>query len=97
MLSQRKKYIDQALTMQPTSIETITILGKILARQGNNQEAATTIEKAIALDPKDSIKHYLLGKIYKELGRREDSNREFNESSRLKAEDAKTEREKTVK
>ena len=92
-----KKYVDQALTMQPTSIETITILGKILARQGNNQEAATTIEKAIALDPKDSIKHYLLGKIYKELGRREDSNREFNESSRLKAEDAKTEREKTVK
>ncbi len=92
-----KKYVDQALAMQPTSIETITILGKILARQGNNREAALAIEKAIAQDPKDSMKHYLLGKIYRELGRREDSNREFNEARRLKAEEAKTDRDKIIK
>ncbi len=92
-----KKFVDEALAMQVSSIEAIALLGKILASQGRNEEAAVAIEKAIANDPKDSMKHYLLGKIYKELGRREDSNREFNESRRLKAEEAKTDREKIVK
>ncbi len=92
-----KKFVDEALALQPTSIEALAIFAKILGSQGNYQAAATAIEKAIAQDPKDSMKHYLLGKFYRELGRREDSNREFNESRRLKAEETKTDREKIVK
>ena len=92
-----RKFVDLAMAMQPNSIETIMILGKVLSRQGKNEEAAIAIEKAVAQDPKDSMKRYLLGKIYRELGRREDSNREFNEARRLKSEEAKTDREKSVK
>jgi tetratricopeptide (TPR) repeat protein len=92
-----KKWVDAALVIRPDSVEGITVLGKILARQGKNEEAAAALEKAIAQDPKDSIKRYLLGKVYREMGRREDSNREFNEARRLKAEETKTDREKSGK
>ncbi len=96
-LEPARHYVDTVLAMQPNSVEVITILGKVLSRQGKNQEAADAIEKAVAQDPKDSLKHYLLGKIYRELGRREESNREFNEARRLKAEETKTDREKSEK
>ncbi|MBL8203976.1 MAG: tetratricopeptide repeat protein [Blastocatellia bacterium] len=96
-LDPAKQYVDLALAMQPNSVEVITILGKVLSRQGKNAEAAIAIEKAVAQDPKDSLKHYLLGKIYRELGRRDDSNREFNEARRLKAEETQTDRNKPAK
>lgn len=92
-----KRYADAALALQPNSTEFLTVLSKILSQQGKNEEAVTALQKAITQDPKDSAKHYLLGKIYRELGRREDANREFNETRRLKAEEAKTDREKPAK
>ena len=96
-LEAAKQYADMALALQPNSVEVLTVLSKILSQQGKNEEAAIALQKAIAQDPKDANKHYLLGKIYRELGRREDANREFNETRRLKAEEAKTEREKPIK
>lgn len=96
-LDPAKRYADEALAFQPNSVEVLTVLSKILSQQGKNEEAAVAIQKAIAQDPKDSSKHYLLGKIYREMGRREDANREFNETRRLKAEEAKSDREKTAK
>lgn len=96
-LDPAKRYADAALALQPNSTEVLTVLSKILSQQGKNEEAAGVLQKAIAQDPKDSAKHYLLGKIYRELGRREDANREFNETRRLKAEEAKTDREKPTK
>ncbi len=96
-LEPAKRYADAALALQPDSVETLIIIGKILSQQGKNEEAAAILQKAIEKDPKDSSKHYLLGKIYRELGRREDANREFNETRRLKAEEAKTDREKSIK
>lgn len=92
-----KPYADAALTLQPNSMEALTVLSKVLSRQNKNEEAASALEKAVAQDPKDAQKHYLLGKIYRELGRREDSNRAFNEARRLKAEEAKADQEKPIR
>jgi Flp pilus assembly protein TadD len=86
--------VEAALALQPDSVEVLTILSKVLSRQGKNEEAVVVLEKAVAQDSKDAQKHYLLGKLYRELGRREDSNRAFNEARRLKAEEAKNDREK---
>lgn len=69
------------LQRAPDYLEAQANLGVVLARLGKN----------------DSMKHYLLGRLYRELGRREDSKKEFNEARKLKAEEAKTDREKTTK
>ena len=51
--------------------------GTILARQKRYPEAASALQRALALDPTEPDAHYQLGHVYRAMGRTSDSQKEF--------------------
>jgi tetratricopeptide (TPR) repeat protein len=76
--------VEEALKLEPQSPEANALLGKVLFKQGKAAEAVAPLEAAVAKDPADSEKRYLLARVYQQLGRRQDAAREFAEVQRLK-------------
>jgi tetratricopeptide (TPR) repeat protein len=76
--------VGEAIKLEPQSPEANALLGKILFKQGKAAEAVAPLEAAVAKDPADSEKRYLLARVYQQLGRRQDAAREFAEVQRLK-------------
>ena len=89
--------LDLALRQEPQSPEANALLGKILVKQNKPADALAPLESAVAKDPVDPDKRYLLARVYQQLGRREDAAREFAEVQRLKAEQLKADRARTPK
>ncbi len=89
--------VNVALQLDPQSTEANALLSKILSRQGKNAEALPPLERAVAKDPTDPVKRYMLARLYRQLGRTEDANREFVEVQRLKAEQLKNDRARAPK
>lgn len=89
--------INLALQIASQSTEANALLSKILSRQGKNAEALPPLERAVAKDPTDPVKRYMLARLYRQLGRTEDANREFAEVQRLKAEQLKNDKARTPK
>ncbi|HQR36340.1 MAG TPA: tetratricopeptide repeat protein [Blastocatellia bacterium] len=89
--------VNVALQLDPQSTEANALLSKILSRQGKNAEALPPLEQAVAKDPADPVKRYMLARLYRQLGRTEEANRQFAEVQRLKAEQLKNDRARTPK
>ena len=86
-----------ALTLEPQSAEANALVGKILIRQGKRAEALVPLQKAVENAPLDPEKRYQLARLYQQLGRRQEAEREFAEVQRLKSEQLKTDRARTPK
>ncbi len=89
--------LDAGLKLEPQSAEGNSLLGKILIKQGKSAEALIPLQKAVAQDPHDPDKRYMLARVYQQLGRGEDAAREFAEVQRLKVEKLNTDRARTPK
>jgi tetratricopeptide (TPR) repeat protein len=96
-LDAARQRVDAALKLDPQSTEANALLSKILSRQGKDAEALPPLERAIAKDPSDPVKRYMLARLYRQLGRTADATREFAEVQRLKAEQLKNDRARAPK
>jgi tetratricopeptide (TPR) repeat protein len=75
--------LDQALHACPSLGDAHADRGRALAKLDRNQEAAADLEIAEKVNPDDPSVHFLLAKVYKALGRAQDSGREMQMFSRL--------------
>ena len=57
----------------------------MLSKKGDPELAAGFLEKALKMDPNNYLAHYLLGQAYKQMGRLEEANREFEQTRMLRA------------
>ena len=96
-LEEARQNLDAALKQQPQSIEANSLLSKLLSKQGKDAEALAPLERAVAKDPTDPVKRYQLARLYRQLGRKADADREFAEVQRLKEEQLKKDRARTPK
>jgi tetratricopeptide (TPR) repeat protein len=87
--------LTEALKLMPETPESNALLSKILIKQNRGAEALLPLEKAVAADPTDPTKRYSLARLYRQLGRQKDADREFAEVQRLKAEQLKKDRART--
>jgi cytochrome c-type biogenesis protein CcmH/NrfG len=60
--------LEQALTLQPASVELHVKLGFTYTRLGRADAAQRAFEGAVKLDPRKAIAHYMLGLIYEKKG-----------------------------
>jgi tetratricopeptide (TPR) repeat protein len=60
-------------------------LGVLLDREGRFEEAASQIQRAVELNPKDPAPHYRLARIYDRLGRTAEAKSERETHARLAA------------
>jgi tetratricopeptide (TPR) repeat protein len=90
------KNINLALAIDTESAEANALLGKILFKEGKAAEAVKPLESSVAKNPTDPDWRYLLGRVFLQLGRKEDATREFNESKRLRAQQVEKDRIKPL-
>lgn len=96
-LTAARKNLEAAIKLAPQSTEANALLSKILSKQGKGADALGALEKAVAADPADPVKRYQLARLYRQLGRKADADREFAEVQRLKDEQLKKDRARTPK
>ena len=96
-LTAARSHVDMSLKLDPQSAEANALLGKILVKESKDAEALPRLELAVKKDPSDPVKRYLLARVYQQLGRREDAQREFAEVQRLKQKQLEDDRARTPK
>lgn len=79
-----ERLLKQSIWLDSTSTGPYILLGKILSKKGEPDLASQALQHAISMDPNNSGAHYLLGQAYRELGRNQESSKEFAEAQRLK-------------
>jgi tetratricopeptide (TPR) repeat protein len=60
------------------------LLGKVELKKGDAQLAAGFLERGLKVDPNNVSAHYLLGQAYRQLGRGEEADRQFELSRTLR-------------
>ena len=70
-LAEAEKNVREAMNYDSRLPQSRYQLGRVLERQGKNQEAVQALKEAAALDPAYPEPHYLLGRIYQRLGQPE--------------------------
>jgi Flp pilus assembly protein TadD len=81
-------YLRQAVEAHAAPAPTDFYLGLGLSKLGQNEEAATWLERALTNSPSEFIRqsaYYELVRVYQKLGRKDDSQRALEELKKLKA------------
>ncbi len=77
-------YFDHAATVAPRDTKPLLELGKIEVQQGHLEAALEYLGRALALDPQEPAVHYHRSLVLARLGRTAESEREREESARLR-------------
>ena len=83
---QAEEALKQAIWLNQTFSGPYIVLGKVELKKGDAQLAAGFLERALKMDPNNFSAHYLLGQAYKQLGRSEEADRQFELSRTLRGE-----------
>lgn len=68
----------ETIRILPLSVDAYYNLGLLYIRHKRFEEAVEVLEKAIALDPEDTLAHFELGKAYKTIGNPKRARDQFN-------------------
>ena len=86
-----EKVLKQSIWLNESSTGPYILLGEIELKKGDPQMASQYLERALKLDPQNYYVHYFLGKAYQNLGRSEESRKQFELSRSLRVERGKEE------
>jgi predicted Zn-dependent protease len=75
--------LSQAVLLEPNASGPYILLGKVMLDQQNSLLAILYLERAVAMDPGNSMAHTLLGQAYRRTGRADDAKKEFDAADRL--------------
>ncbi len=79
-----RKFIDQAVSLDPVNASALKLQSKIYARLGRLRDAASALERAISIDSRDPSLRYQLGHAYRLLGESVKAMAAFDEYERLR-------------
>src|SRR5215471_2562129 len=74
---------ERSMWLDSTTSEPLIVLAKTLLSQGRNEQAERTLLRALALDANSYTAHFLLGQVYRQLGKTEMANREFKLAAQI--------------
>jgi tetratricopeptide (TPR) repeat protein len=80
-------YLQRSIWLDATSTGPFILLGKVLAKKGETQLAVRALQHSLSMDPNNFMAHYLLAQAYRDLGNKEDADREFKAAEQLHAHD----------
>ncbi|MDQ2840567.1 MAG: tetratricopeptide repeat protein [Acidobacteriota bacterium] len=78
-----ERVLVRATELAPNKSRCFEELARAYIGQAKDTQARTTLEHAVALDPKNPRLHYQLARLYRKLGLTQQSQNEFKETSRL--------------
>ena len=78
-----EKLLQRSIWLDATATGPYILMGKVLEKKGEPALAVRSLQRAIAMDPNNSISHHLLGQAYRDLGRADDAERELKLAEQL--------------
>ena len=87
-LDEAEKLLQRSIWLDATSTGPYILMGKVLEKKGEALLAVRALQRAINMDPNNSVSHHLLGQAYRDLGRPEDAERERKLAEQLQERDA---------
>jgi Flp pilus assembly protein TadD len=82
-----EKLLQRSIWLDATSTGPYILMGKVLEKKGEALLAVRALQRAINMDPNNSISHHPLGQAYRDLGRSEDAERELKLAEQLQGRD----------
>ena len=82
-----EKLLQRSIWLDATSTGPYILMGKVLEKKGEALLAVRALQRAINMDPNNSISHHSLGQAYRDLGRSEDAERELKLAEQLQGRD----------
>jgi len=80
--------LQRSIWLDATSTGPYILMGKVLEKKGEFDLAVRALQRAVTMDPNNSITHHLLGQAYRDLGRNEDAERELKSAEQLQERDS---------
>jgi tetratricopeptide (TPR) repeat protein len=84
-LAQASEFVDRALELCPNVPQAILDQARLAAQMGRDDRALELFKRVAQLSPEESSVHYQLARLYRKLGKTEESNAELNIVRELKA------------
>jgi tetratricopeptide (TPR) repeat protein len=95
------KYLEKASQLNPEGAEAYNFLGQALTLSEQYDRAETVLKKAIALTSDPSVSnyrissaHYMLGQVYRHLGKTADAQKQFAQAEELKSKLSQSDQER---
>ncbi|HKD45755.1 MAG TPA: hypothetical protein VKD24_08855, partial [Candidatus Angelobacter sp.] len=74
---------ERSLWLDSSTSEPLIVLAKTLLNQGRDEQAERTLLRTLALDANSYAAHFLLGQVYRKLGKMEMADREFKLAAQI--------------
>lgn len=82
---QAQEALMQSLALDTSSTGPFLLMGKVLLRKNDPQNAAMYLKHAEKMDPSNFITHTLLGQAYRSLGQEAEAKQEFDAAAKIHA------------
>jgi tetratricopeptide (TPR) repeat protein len=82
-----ERALKQAIWLNRDFSGSFILMGKVQLKKGDAALAAEFLQQALKMDPNNASAHYLLGTAYRELGRTQSAEREFELSRRSRSQE----------
>ena len=82
---QAQESLMQSLALDTTSTGPFLLMGKVLLRKNDPENASMYLKHAEKMDPSNFITHTLLGQAYRSLGEEAEAKAEFEAASKIHA------------
>jgi tetratricopeptide (TPR) repeat protein len=79
--------LQRSIWLDATSTGPYILMGKVLAKKGETELAVRALRHSLTMDPNNFLAHYLLAQAYRDLGSKEDADREFKVAEQLHGQD----------
>lgn len=79
--------LQRSIWLDSTSTGPYILMGKVLAKKGETELAVRALQHSLSMDPNNFMAHYLLGQAYRDLGNKDEADREFKVAEQLHGQD----------
>jgi tetratricopeptide (TPR) repeat protein len=72
-----ERLLQRSIWLDATSTGPYILMGKVLEKKGEPLLATRSLQRAVTMDPNNPIAHHLLGQAYRDLGQKDEAEREL--------------------
>ena len=75
--------LQRSIWLDATSTGPFILMGKVLEKKGETELAVVALLRAVNMDPNNPMPHHLLGQAYRDMGKKDDADRELKLAEEL--------------
>lgn len=79
-----QRLLQLSIRLDATSSVPFILMGKVLEKKGDYDLAVLALKRAVTMEPNNPTTHHLLGQAYRDMGKKEDADKELKYAEQLR-------------